>query len=64
MSKGPVTYLNQQRLPTDSYTKMETYRQIRLPIEKASTLIPDAYTSDNFLALEQKKIFSNSKKVN
>ena len=60
MSKGPVTYLNQQRLPTDSYTKMDTYRQIRLPIEKASTLIPDAYTSDNFFALEQEKIFSNS----
>ena len=60
MSKGPVTYLNQQRLPTDSYTKMETYRQIRLPIDQASTLIPDAYTSDNFFALEQEKIFSNS----
>ena len=60
MSKVPETYLKQQRLPTDSYTKMETYRQIRLPIEKASTLIPDAYTSDNFFALEQEKIFSNS----
>ena len=60
MSKGPVTCLNQQRLPTDSYTKMDTYRQIRLPIDKASTLIPDAYTSDNFFALEQEKIFSNS----
>ena len=60
MSKVPVTYLNQQRLPTDSYTKMETYRQIRLPIDQASTLIPDAYTSDNFFALEQEKIFSNS----
>ena len=60
MSKGPVTYLNQQRLPTDSYTKMDTYRQIRLPIDQASTLIPDAYTSDNFFALEQEKIFSNS----
>ena len=60
MSKGPVTYLNQQRLPTDSYTKMDTYRQIRLPINQASTLIPDAYTSDNFFALEQEKIFLNS----
>ena len=60
MSKGPVTYLNQQRLPTDSYTKLDTYRQIRLPIDQASTLIPDAYTSDNFFALEQEKIFSNS----
>ncbi len=57
ISKGPVTYLNQQRLPTDSYTKMDTYRQTRLPIDQASTLIPDAYTSDNFFALEQAKVF-------
>ena len=39
---------------------MDTYRQIRLPIDQASTLIPDAYTSDNFFALEQEKIFLNS----
>ncbi len=55
-----MTYLNQQRLPTDSYTKMDTYRQIRLPTDQASTLIPDAYTSENFFALEQEKIFSTS----
>ena len=49
-----------QRLPTESFTQPDTYRQIRLPVDQASTLIPDAYTSDDFFALEQEKIFSNS----
>ena len=49
-----------QRLPTESFTQPDTYRQSRLPVDQASTLIPDAYTSDDFFALEQEKIFSNS----
>ena len=49
-----------QRLPTESFTQLDTYQQIRLPVDQASTLIPDAYTSDDFFALEQEKIFSNS----
>ena len=55
-----MIYLKKQRLPTDSFTKIDTYRKIRLPVDQASTLIPDAYTSDDFFALEQKKIFANS----
>ena len=55
-----MIYLKQQRLTTDAFTKTDTYRQIRLPVDQASTLIPDAYTSDDFFALEQKKIFANS----
>ena len=51
---------NQQRLPTNAFTQTDTYKEIRLPVDQASTLIPDAYTSDNFFALEQEKIFSNS----
>ena len=49
-----------QRLPTESFTQPDTYQHIRLPVDQASTLIPDAYTSDNFFTLEQEKIFSNS----
>jgi len=49
-----------QRLATESFTQPDTYRQIRLPVNKASTLIPDAYTSENFFALEQEKIFVKS----
>ena len=56
-----LTFLKQQRLPTNSFTKTDTYRKVRLPVDQASTLIPDAYTSDDFFALEQEKIFSNTK---
>ena len=49
-----------QRLPSESFTQPDTYRQIRLPVNQASTLIPDAYTSDDFFALEQENIFLNS----
>ena len=55
-----MTFLKKQRLPTNSFTKTDTYRKVRLPVDQASTLIPDAYTSDEFFALEQEKIFSNS----
>ena len=55
-----MNYFNQQRLPTESFSQPDTYRQSRLPVDQASTLIPDAYTSDEFFALEQEKIFANS----
>ncbi|MBS1254749.1 MAG: Carnitine monooxygenase oxygenase subunit [Deltaproteobacteria bacterium] len=49
---------NQQRLPTESFTKPETYNLSRLPVDQASTLIPDAYTAPDFFALEQEKVFA------
>jgi choline monooxygenase len=45
-------------LSRDQFTDACTYRQTRLPVEQASTLIPDAYTSPEFHALEQEKIFA------
>ena len=53
-----ISFKKKQRLPTESFTQPDTYRQIRLPVDKASTLIPDAYTSDDFFTLEQEIIFS------
>jgi len=41
------------------FTEPETYNSIRLPVEQASTLIPDAYTSNDFFTLEQEKVFTN-----
>jgi choline monooxygenase len=38
----------------------ETYRATRLPVDQASTLIPDAYTSPEFQALELDRIFGRS----
>jgi len=37
-----------------------TYRATRLPVDLASTLIPDAYTSAEFHALEQERVFGTA----
>ena len=55
-----MQYYSQQRLPTHVYTQPETYGLSRLPVDQASTLIPDAYTAADFFALEQEKIFSTA----
>ena len=55
-----MQYLTQQRLPTNAYTQPETYSLSRLPVNQASTLIPDAYTAADFFALEQEKIFATA----
>ncbi len=41
------------------FTEEETYRHTRLPVDLASTLVPDAYTSPEFFALEQEKVFAS-----
>ena len=40
------------------FTEEATYRATRLPVELASTLIPDAYSCPEFFALEQEKVFT------
>ncbi|MBC3190382.1 aromatic ring-hydroxylating dioxygenase subunit alpha [Pseudonocardia sp. C8] len=40
------------------FTTESTYRATRLPVERASTLLPDAYTSPEFFALEQERVFA------
>ena len=37
-----------------------TYRATRLPVDYASTLIPDAYVSEQFHAFEQERLFGTS----
>ena len=49
-----------QRLPPEAYTKPETYRNNRPQVNRAMTLIPDAYTSEAFYELEQELVFSTS----
>jgi choline monooxygenase len=44
----------------ERYICEETYAQTRLPVALASTLIPEAYTSPDFFALEREKIFAAS----
>ena len=55
-----MQYYSQQRLPSHVYTQPETYGLSRLPVDQASTLIPDAYTAADFFALEQEKIFATA----
>ena len=47
-------------LPSEAFTSAETYSATRLPVEQASTLIPDAYTSPEFHALELDRVFGHS----
>jgi choline monooxygenase len=47
-------------IPPSAFTREETYRATRLPVDQASTLIPDAYTSPDFHALELDRIFGRS----
>jgi choline monooxygenase len=44
----------------DAFTREETYVATRLPVELASTLIPDAYVSPEFHALELETVFGRS----
>jgi choline monooxygenase len=43
---------------TADYAREETYRATRLPVELASTLIPDAYRSPRFYEQEQDRVWA------
>ena len=49
-----------RRLTIEAYSRKSTYNTCRLPVEQASTLIPDAYTATEFFSLEQEKVLANS----
>src|SRR3712207_3072296 len=56
----PYTRLNPRPVPTEDYTREETYRHTRAPVDLAVTLIPDAYTSREFFEIEREKVFATS----
>jgi choline monooxygenase len=47
-------------VPEAAFTEESTYAATRLPVNAASTLIPDAYVSEAYRALEQERIFARS----
>lgn len=47
-------------LPAEAFTREETYRATRRPVDFASTLIPDAYTSPDFHEFERERVFARS----
>ncbi|MEJ2885502.1 aromatic ring-hydroxylating oxygenase subunit alpha [Actinomycetospora aeridis] len=59
---SPATPATLPARPVDpaTYTEEATYAATRLPVELASTLLPDAYSAAEFFALEQQKVFAAS----
>lgn len=55
----PYAELPARPVPPGLFTQETTYRHTRLPVEVASTLLPDAYTSPEFFALEQERVFAS-----
>jgi choline monooxygenase len=47
-------------LSPEAFSEPGTYAATRLPVDLASTLIPDAYTSEAFYELEQQRVFGSS----
>lgn len=43
----------------EMYTSEHTYRNTRLPVERAMTLIPDAYRTREFYDIEQERVWSH-----
>lgn len=46
--------------PADSFAREETYARTRRPVSAAETLLPEAYTSEGFFALERERVFASS----
>ena len=47
-------------LAREAFSLPGTYAETRLPVDLASTLIPDAYTSAEYFELEQQRVFAGS----
>jgi choline monooxygenase len=47
-------------LPAEAFSLEATYAKTRLPVELASTLIPDAYTDQSYFELEREQVFARS----
>ena len=47
-------------LPAEAFSVEATYAKTRLPVELASTLIPDAYTEQSYFELERERVFARS----
>ena len=57
---GPYSALPARPVDPAAFTDERTYAATRHPVELASTLLPDAYTSPEFFALEQERVLASS----
>jgi choline monooxygenase len=46
--------------PAEAFTREETYATTRRPVSLAETLLPEAYTSEAFFALERERVFGST----
>ncbi|GAA1386566.1 aromatic ring-hydroxylating dioxygenase subunit alpha [Pseudonocardia kongjuensis] len=56
---SPHDALPARPMNPELFTDELTYRHTRLPVDRASTLLPDAYTSPAFFALERERVFAS-----
>ena len=47
-----------ERFAPDEYLREGTYAATRLPVDRATTLLPEAYRSPTYHALEQRRVFA------
>ena len=56
----PYTRLDPRPIPAEDFAREETYGRTRAPVDLASTLLPEAYTSPEFFAIERERVFAVS----
>jgi choline monooxygenase len=59
-NQTPYAPYRPHRFTTADYTREQTYRLTRAPVEWASTLVPEVYHLPEFYALEQERVFAGS----
>ncbi|HEX2728833.1 MAG TPA: aromatic ring-hydroxylating dioxygenase subunit alpha, partial [Rubrobacteraceae bacterium] len=56
----PYTRLSPRPIPTEDYTREETYKNTRAPVDFAVTLLPEAYSDPDFYVIERERVFATS----
>lgn len=60
MNNKTYTALYPESFTVDDYINPETYKYTRAPVESALTIIPEAFTDEDFYRIEQQRVFGNS----
>lgn len=60
VGQGNYASLYPRQFTAADFVNPNTYKYTRAPVENALTLIPEAFTSAEFYALEQERVFANT----
>lgn len=58
MPSNPIHPQRPERLTAEDFTREDTYRATRLPVTLASTIVPDAYRSEEFHRIERERVWA------